>query len=565
MEVNQPRVKANKRDAVRVYSRRSVVKATVLYLLLGLSPTAHGFGRTLEEANRRKIFLICEGTEPRTLDPQVSLGENEHRIIAALMVGLVEYDEYDQAKEVPGLADHWEHNEDYSIWTFHIRNNARWSNGDLVSAQDFVQSYRRMLTADLGAVYANALFVLKGAQEYYEQRLTDFNQVGVHAESPHTLKIELIGPTPYFLSAIQVPAWFPVHMPTILKFGRMDERDTKWIAPGNYVGTGPFILKSWRQNDVIEVVRNPLYWDAATVRLNGVNFYSIESLDTQERAFAAGQLHKTQDVPFDRIPYYRRDRPELIRLDPVEGVYFYRLNVQRKPLDNPKVRLALNLAVDRQQIVTHITRAKQRPATGFTPPGMEGYEAFNVIHYDPELARQLLAEAGYPNGKGFPKFNILINTYETHRIIAEAIQQMWKQELNIDVGIENQEFKVYLQSQTTMNYDISRSTWVGDFLDPLTFLGTWITGDGNNNTHWSNPTYDQLLAEAARTGDPNVRLALLRDAERLFLGQPPVVTLYWYTRVYLLDPSVKNWYPLALDEHNYKYIDLETKENSAAK
>lgn len=561
LEVNQPWVSANKRKAVRFCSRRFVVKATVLCFLLGFSSIAHVIGRTLEEANRKKIFLICEGTEPRTLDPQVSLGENEHRIIAALMVGLVEYDEYDQAKAVPGLADHWEHNEDYSIWTFHIRDNARWSNGDLVSAQDFVDAYRRMLTASLGAVYADALFILKGAQEYYEQKLTDFNQVGVHAESSHTLKIDLIGPTPYFLSAIQYPAWFPVHMPTILKFGRMDERDTKWIAPGNYVGTGPFILKSWRQNDVIEVVRNPLYWDAATVRLNGVNFYSIESLDTQERAFAAGQLHKTQDVPFDRIPYYRRDHPELIRLDPVEGVYFYRLNVERKPLDNPKVRLALNLAVDREQIVTDITRAKQRPATGFTPPGMQGYQAFNVMHYDPERARQLLAEAGYPNGKGFPKFNILINTYETHRITAEAIQRMWKQELNIDVGIENQEFKVYLQSQTTMNYDLSRSTWVGDFMDPVTFLGMWTTGDGNNNTHWSSPAYDQLLAEAARTGDPNARFGLLHDAERLFLSEPPVVTLYWYTRVYLLDPSVKNWYPLALDEHNYKYIDLETEEN----
>jgi oligopeptide transport system substrate-binding protein len=553
--------------AASLVTRRYVVKEilAVLCLLLGFIPAAFATSRTLEEANRKKIFLICEGTEPRTLDPQVTLGENERRIIASLMVGLVEYDEYDQAKAVPGLADHWEHNEDYSAWTFHIRENARWSNGDFVSAQDFVESYRRMLTASLGAVYSNALFIMKGAQDYYERKLTDFNQVGVHAESPHTLKIELIGPTPYLLSAVQQTAWFPVHLPTILKFGRIDERDTKWIAPGNYVGTGPFVLKTWRQNDVIEVVRNPFYWDAATVKLNGINFYSIESLDTQERAFEAGQLHKTQDVPLGRIPYYRREHPELIRIDPCEGVYFYRLNLQRKPLDNPKVRMALNLAVDRQQIVTDVTRAKQRPATGFIPPGMEGYEAFDALHYDPERARQLLAEAGYPNGKGFPKFNILTNTHEAHRVVAEAIQQMWKQELNIDVGIENQEWKVYLQSQNTMNYDISRSTWVGDFMDPVTFLSIWATGDGNNNTHWSNPDYDQLLAQASRTADPNVRFGLLHDAERLFLREPPLVAVYWYTRVYLLDPCVKNWNPLVLDEHNYKYIDLESEEESAPK
>ena len=535
----------------------------VVWLLISSNSPGFATSRTLEEANRHKIFLLSEGSEPRTLDPQISQGQTEHHIITALMVGLVEDDEFDQSKQGPGLADHWEHNDDYSSWTFHIRDNAKWSNGDPVTAQDFVDSYKRMLTPTLGAVYADALFIMKGAREYYEQKQKDFNEVGVHAEDPHTLKIELIGPTPYFLSAILHTSWFPVHIPTILKFGRIDERDTKWSAPGNYVGTGPFILKTWRQNDVIEVVRNPLYWDAATVKLNGINFYSIENNDTQERAFQAGQLHKTLDVPLDKIPYYRREHPELIRIDPFEGVYFYRLNTDRKPLDNPRVRMALNLAVNRQQIVGDITRGKQLPAVGFIPPGMDGYEPLNVMQYDPERARQLLAEAGYPNGKGFPKFNILINTYQAHRMIAEAIQQMWKQELNIDVGIENQEWKVYLQSQNTMNYDITRSAWIGDFMDPVTFLTMWTTGNGNNDTHWSNPAYDGLLDQAAQTGDPKKRFDLLHDAERLFLSEPPVVLIYWYTRIYLLDPSVKNWNSLALDDHNYKYIDLESEEGNA--
>jgi oligopeptide transport system substrate-binding protein len=521
--------------------------------------------RTLEEANRHKILLLCVGSDPQTLDPQVSQGDTEHQIIDALMDGLVENDEYDQAKVVPGLADHWDHNDDYSVWTFHIRENAKWSNGDPVTAQDFVDSYRRILTASLGAVYCDALFIMKGAKDYYDQKLTDFNQVGVQAEDPHTLKIELIGPTPYFLSAILHTAWFPVHMPTILKFGKMDDRDTKWTTPGNYVGTGPFILKTWRENDVIEVVRNPLYWDAASVKLNGINFYSIENQDTAERAFEAGQLHKTLDVPLDRIPYYRREHPELIRIDPYIADYFYRINTNRKPLDNPKVRMALNLAVNRDEIVTDITRAKQHPETGIVPPGMDGYEPLDVIHYDPPRARQLLAEAGYPNGKGFPKFNILINTHEAHRVIAEAIQQMWKQELNIDVGIENQEWKVYLQSQNSMNYDMIRGGWIGDFMDPVTFLTIWTTGNGNNDTGWSNPTYDRLIDQAAHTGDPEKRFDLLHDAERLFLSEPAVVGIYWYTRVYLLDPSVKNWYPLALDVHNLKYIDLESDSSSVAK
>jgi oligopeptide transport system substrate-binding protein len=540
--------------------RYNVAFIALISLFLSSASTLLAMSRTLQEANRHKILLICEGSDPQTLDPQLCHGETDHRIIDALMVGLVEYDEYDQAKEVPGLADRWEHNEDYSVWTFHIRDNAKWSNGDPVTARDFVDSYRRMLTATLGAAYSDALFIIKGAKDYYDQKVTDFNQVGVHAEDPQTLKIELIGPTPYFLSALENTPWFPIHLPTVLKFGKIDERDTKWTAPGNYVGTGPFILKTWRQNDVIEVMRNPLYWDAATVKLNGVNFYSIENSDTAERAFEAGQLHKTLDVPLDKIPYYRREHPELIRIDPYEATYFYRINTERKPLDNPKVRLALNLAVNRQEIVADIMRAKQRPATGFVPPAMDDYEPLDVIHYDPERARRLLAEAGYPNGKNFPKFNILINTHEAHRVVAEAIQQMWKQELGIDVGIENQEWKVYMQSMDTMNYDIARYGWIGDYMDPVTFLTIWTAGNGNNDTHWSNPAYDHLLDQAARTGDPQKRYDLLHDAERILLSEPPIVLIYWYTRCYLLDPSVKNWNPLPLDEHNYKYIDLETQE-----
>jgi oligopeptide transport system substrate-binding protein len=511
----------------------------------------------LKEANRNRVLLLCEGTEPRTLDPQTAQGTPEHHVIMALDEGLVENDRDDQAKEIPGLADRWEHNADYSLWKFHLRDNAKWSNGDPVRAQDFIFSYKRILTATLGAPYIDALYILKGARDYAEGRITDFDQVGVKALDDQDLQLELIGPTPYFLSALLHTAWFPVHPSTILKFGRIDERDTKWTRPGNYVGTGPFMLKAWRENDVIQVVRNPFYWDAANVKLNGINFYSIEDYATQERAFRARQLHKVLQAPLDKVPYYRRKHPELIRIDPYEGVYFYRINVNRKPLSDPKVRLSLNLAVDRESIVQNVLRAKQKPATGYIPPGMGDYEPLDVIHYDPERARQLLAEAGYPNGNGFPKFNILINTSEAHRVVAEAIQQMWKQELNIDVGIENQEWKVFMDSMNTLNYDIARYGWIGDFMDPVTFLNMWRTGNGNNCTGWSNLSYDRLLDQAAQTVDPKQRFAILHQAERLLLAEPPGVVIYWYTHFYLLDPSVKNWNPLVLDNHNYKFVDLE--------
>jgi len=520
---------------------------------------------TLDEAIQNKILLISEGGEPRSLDPQVGQGVPEHYIIMGLIEGLVACHPTDQSKEVPGMADHWEHNDDYSVWTFHIGEDRKWSNGDPVTAQDFVFSYKRILTPAFGSQLVDSLFVMKGAEDYFKEKIKNFDQVGVKALDDHTLRIELVGPTPYFLSLLQFNAWFPVNPKTILKFGRISDRDTKWTLPENYVGNGPFKLKNWRPHDVIEVVRNPLYWDAATVKLNGINFYLIENQSTEDRAFQAGQLHKTYGLQLDKVPYYRLKRPEYLRIDPGQGVYFYRLNVERKPLDNPKVRMALNLAVDREAIVKNITRQSEQPATGLTPPGMGNYQALKMMTYNPNKARQLLAEAGYLDGKGFPKFNILINTSETHRMIAEAIQQMWKEELHINAEIKNQEWKVFLDTQNNMNYEIARFGQIGDFMDPVTFLDIWTTGNGNNKTHWGDPKYDELIHQAARTGEAKARLDLLHQAEELFLSKPPVVLIYWYTRGYLMQPSIKNWNSLALDKHNYKFIDLEPTKTAPKK
>jgi oligopeptide transport system substrate-binding protein len=537
-----------------------IVGCLVWFGLGHTTATRTAYSLTLREANKNKILLITVGSEPRTLDPQEAQGVTEHHIIMAMIEGLVAPNIDDQSKVVPGMADRWQHNDDYSVWTFHIGEDRKWSNGDPVTAEDFVFSYKRMLTASFGAQYSDNLFILKGAEDYYRSKITDFSQVGVKALDSHTLRIELVGPTPYLLSLVQHDSWLPVNPKVILKFGNIDTRDSKWTRAENYLANGPFKMKSWRPNDVIEVVRNPLYWDAANVKLNGINFYSIENGNTQERAFQAGQLHKTDQVPLDKVPYYRRMRPELIRIDPSEGVYFYRINIARKPLNDPKVRLALNLAIDRDAIVKNILREDQKPASGYTPPGMGDYQPLDKMHYDPERARQLLAEAGYPNGKGFPKFTVHFNTSESHRAIAEAIQQMWKEELNIDVGLENQEWKVYLDTQNNKNYDLSRSGWIGDFMDPVTFLSMWTTGNGNNNTNWGSPKYDAFIEQAARTGDPKARLEILHQAEDLFLSEAPVVLVYWYTNAYLLQPSVQNWNPLVLGNHNYKYIDLKSEQ-----
>ena len=325
------------------------------------------------------------------------------------------------------------------------------------------------------------------------------------------------------------------------------------------MGNGPFVLKSWRENDVIEVVKSPTYWDADKVKLNGINFYSIESYDTTERAFRAGQLHKTEFVPLDKIPFYRRTEPEVLQIAPYLAVYFYILNVTHKPLDDPKVRLALNLAVDRESLVRNVLRGGEQAATGFIPPGFSEYPVARRIAYDPVRARQLLAEAGYPDGHGFPKLNIFMNTSEHHRMIAEAIQQMWRQELNIDIGLENQEWKVYLDTLNKKQFDIGRRGWVG-IPDPAFFLKIWTAGNANNSSGWTNARYDDLLTEADHTGDLNRRIALLHQAEEVLLSESVMIPIFWYTSIHLVHPSVTGWYPNVVDDHPYKFVDLKSPE-----
>lgn len=510
----------------------------------------------VEKATRQKILLLANGSEPKSLDHQITTGEPEAKIGTALIEGLVTYHPTDDTQAEPGVAESWEPFENYSRWIFHLRRHARWSNGDRVTAGDFVYSYRRMLAPGLAAEYAELLYIMQGAEAFNRGETADFSGVGVKALDDYTLEFHLIGPTPYFPLMLKHHSWHPVHPATIEKFGTYDQRVSNWARVGNFVGNGPFQLKGWKLNRYVEVERNPYYWDAARVKLNGIRFLPIENVSTEERAFRAGQLHITHDLTLEKIPFYQSTKSPYYRSDPAFITYFYRCNTKRPPLGDRRVRQALSLAIDRESLTRNVLRAGQQPAGRFTPQGVPGYEADAPLAFDPEKARQLLEEAGFPGGKGFPKMNILYNTHESHRTIAEAIQQMWRVNLGIEIGLVNQEWQVYIDTETQMDYDISRAGWVGDYLDPITFLDLMTTTNPNNKTGWSNKEYDRLIDASRKAPTMAEHFRLLAEAEGIFSREVPVIPIYWYVRNYLIRPEVKGWNPVLQDMHNYKFIDL---------
>lgn len=513
----------------------------------------------VKQATEDKILLLGNGAEPKALDPHLVQSVGDSNILRSLLEGLVTTHPSDDAAREPGVAERWQANDDFSEWTFHLRKNAKWSNGDPVTARDFVYSFKRILHPEMAGPYASMLYFLKNGEKFNRGEITDFSEVGVKAIDDYTLVCSLEDPAPYFPDVVKHTAWLPVHQATIEKFGRMTDQYSLWQRPGNFVGNGAFLLKDWKLNAFVKVERNLHYWDNSKVKLNGIVFYPYENNFTEERAFRDGLIHMSYTLPSNLIDWYRQNKPELLHIDTYAGVYFYRCNVTKAPMDNLNFRKALAYSIDQETIVKYVTMGGQQAASAFVPPSDKGYQSPDVIHFDPDKARDFLKKAGYQNGTEVPEFTIMINTSESHKAIAAAIQAMWKEYLGIEnVKIANQEWKVFQVTIQEAKYDIARAGWIGDYTDPNTFLSMWKTNDSNNQTGWSNKKYDALLKESAGLSESKARYAKMKDAETILLEELPVLPIYWYTRVYVLNPDVKNWNPLLLDNHPYKYIDLKS-------
>ena len=511
---------------------------------------------TVQAGNREQILHIGNGAEPESVDPHQSIAYSDQRLEAALFEGLCAIDEQ-SSKPVPGAAERWEVSADGLTWTFHLRAGLQWSNGDPLTADDFIQSWRRNLAPAFASGYAYLIFPIKNAEAFNSGKLTDPAALGLAAPDARTLILTLERPTPYLPILTAAPPWYPINPRVVTRFGALTDRSGTWTRPENFVGNGPFVLKEWTPGSRLVVTKNAKYWDAATVRLNGMVFYPIENPDVEERNFRAGQLHLTNSLPLSKIPVYRTQDPARLRTDLFLQVYFLRFNVTKPPFDNPKVRRALALVIDRDTISRSLLHGSRAPADHFVPPQTGGFESRAHMAQDLAEAQRLLAEAGFPGGQGLPVFELQVRNDELQPKIVEAVQAMWQRELGVRINIALLEQKVMIQNQQTLNFVIGANGWVADFADPVTFLDVFVTGGGNNWTGWGLPGYDRLIGEAATTLDPAKRYEVFQQAETLLLDQAPVIPLVFGARNYLIDPAVKGWEPAAVGIYQFKKIYLQ--------
>ena len=535
--------------------RKNKSLAVAVSLLLAVSILLTGCSQTAAPAAKVQKTSFNAGAEPKTLDPAISTGVPESHIQTALFEGLTRIGEGE--KVMPGIAETWTQNTDGTVITFKLRD-AKWSNGDAITAEDFKYSWLRALAPETASEYSYQLYYIKGAEDYNSKKGTA-DTVGIKVVDPKTLEVTLAAPTPYFIALTAFHTLYPVNK-------KAAEANKEWsLKADTFVSDGPFKMQEWKHNDQVVVVKNENYWDAKNVKMTEITFKLIEDNKAALTAYESGQIDGTENIPTEDIE--RLKTSKVLKVAPYIGTYYYRFNVTKKPFDDAKVRKALTMAINRQTLIDKVVKGGQKPALAFTPPGMVDVEAgkdFRTVggdyfKEDITAAKALLAEAGYPEGKNWPKdVTILYNTSSNHKLIAEAIQNMWKTNLNIDIQLRNEEWAVYLESQKKINYNISRSGWIGDYSDAMTFMDMFVTGGGNNQTGFSNAEYDKQIKEIAnKSGDQKVRIPAMHAAEKVLMDEMPVMPIYYYTLPWVLKDNIKGVFRSSLGPIDYKNASVE--------
>lgn len=495
-----------------------------------------------EQVLHRGNFL-----EPETLDPHRARGAEASNILRDLYEGLTR--EGPAGNILPGVAQSWDIENDGLRYIFHLRESARWSNGDPVTAEDFVAGIQRTINPANGSAYADSLRIIKGAKDILSGE-KEPGTLAVTAAGPHELVIELATPAPYLLGMLTHHSMYPIHRASLAEHG---ERFTR---PGNLVGNGAFKLAKWRVNSHIRLQKNEHYWDKDAVRLTEVYYYPIDDEEAEYNRFRAGGLDVTQTIPVRRYAQLREDHPDALRIAPYLSTYYYGFNLSKPPFkDAPGLRRALSMVVNRGIIAEKVMGVGELPAWSLSPPGISNYQAPQLEYADWPMekrlaeARELYAAAGYSADNPL-EVEIRHNTGDNHRRVAIAIATMWRQALGVEATIVNEEWRVFIQTRRQREEtEVYRAGWVGDYNDPYTFLQTLMSGNAVNDTTYSNPDYDAAVSRAAAIVDTEARMQAMRDAESILLADHPILPLYVYVSKHLVAPYVGGWQDNVMDHH----------------
>ena len=528
--------------------------ATSLFIGCGDSSSNSGSS----SSNQQLVFNL--GEDPETMDPTLNNSSGAGTMILNAFEGLMVLDENDQPVE--GTAESMEVSEDGLVYTFKIREDAKWSDGEAVTADNFKYSWLRALNKETAAEYAYQLFYIKNAEKFYNGEATA-EEVGINVIDEKTLEVTLETPTAYFPQLLAFTTYVP------LREDIVSANPEGWATnPETYVSNGPFKLVQWDMKDQLVFEKNENYWDKDSVKLESLTFKLVTDDTTAYSELKAGNFDMVNSVPTNEIEPGIEEG--LVHVNPKLGNYYFAINVGKQDtlsedvkevLNNKLVRQALNLAIDRQEIIDNVGKAEQIPAYSFVPQGItdeNGNDFASKEYYDPSdmegniaKAKELLKEAGYENGNGIPTIELMYNSEGAHKDICQIIQQNWE-EIGVNVELTNQEWAVFLNTRQQGDYQIARHGWIGDYIDPMTFLDLWVTGGGNNDCGFSNARYDELIAAAKVETDSAKRLEMLREAEDILMDEMPVIPVYFYTTVMAWNDDVEGVLVTALGKVYFK-------------
>ena len=523
------------------------MKKGIMILLCLLIAGALFAGGNQAASTARTEMVINNGTNIQSLDPSQITGVPEHRVYMALFEGLVRYDPQ-TALAIPGVAESWRFNSTNDVITFTIRQGITWSDGTPITAQTVVDSWLHHLDPATGSYYAYMVgMVVKGAEAYNDGSGAR-QDVAIRAVDERTFEVTLVGPVSYAIDMMAHYAFSPLPMHIINRHG------SNWTRVENFVGNGPFVLQEYIPNNRIVVTPNVRYWDRANVHLTKITFLPIEDQNTSYNAFLNGEIDWSTDVPLARINEVKLNRNYHANAE--AGTYYILVNQEpdsHPALRDPRVRKALSMAINREELLDNVVRGGQLPALSLVPPGMGTYSPAAGNGFNVTEARRLLAEAGYPNGQGLPTFDYLYNTSDAHRIIGEYIQQAWRNNIGVNIELRNMEWGTYLDARNERQYQLSRAGWIADYVDPQNLLDLLITGSGNNDGGYTNAEYDRLIRQATTMPNGPARDAVMKQAEEIAItDEQAVIPIYFYVSQNMIDLTVwQGWYPNVLNIHPY--------------